>query len=116
MSDQTCPPEGCDAGCEGTVPLVDWLEAEVSSDEVALCRPCVLPLLNVWYVETLEEDGHPQLAQELRNLAEDSGITPVTLAARLDQLKDQVPASVRDRLAELDCAVQVNATNIPLEE
>lgn len=90
------------------VALKTWVEEEAQggTPEGEMCRSCVLPVAMGWYLTELNEGGFGDLASELDQV-KDSG-DAVKVAEFLDRVKAEVPESVRARLKDFDCALQVN--------
>ena len=98
--EETCNPQ----------PLLEWIQEAPDDDE--LCRPCILPVTVSWYDQELRERGLLTLAEELQQVQEAEEVEP--LARFMDDLKERVPADVRDALRAYDCITQ--QTEIPGEE
>ena len=93
------------ADCSDTVPLTDWIKADTKN-----CRPCVLPILAMWYMSELSEKGHPEESQRIQKVADKLDVQPKDLAAELDSVKavEKLSPELRARLKEFDCAIQHN--------
>lgn len=96
--------------CQDKPSMKEWIEKEVDTEEV--CKPCVLPVVTAWYIETLDENGLPDKARQLEQFSNQENLTPLQLAEELDSIKEQVDPNLRNRFRELDCSVQVNAAAI----
>ena len=55
--------------CQAAPSLEDWLKAK---DTEEACKPCVLPVALQWYVETLDENGLPEMARGLEQTAKEA--------------------------------------------
>lgn len=86
------------------------MEEWVKSADPAICRPCTLGPVTQWYHSELTEQGKPEMAKKLEELAdgldESSPDAMVILCKTLDTIKSEVPPELRDRLKEFDCEVQ----------
>jgi hypothetical protein len=98
--------------CQDTPPMKDWIEEEGDAETAEVCRPCVLPVVTTWYIETLDENGLPERARQLEQFSGQETLTPLQLAEELDNIKSQVDPNLRNRFRELDCSIQVNAAAI----
>ncbi|MDD5700633.1 MAG: hypothetical protein PHU23_01170 [Dehalococcoidales bacterium] len=96
------PPKLCENGtvCLDLKPMVEW----VNTEDKEKCRTCMLTVTVPWYFEELEERGEKELAEDLEKLQKEG--EPVNVAAALDQIKEQVPGDLKQRLLEFDCATQ----------
>ena len=105
-----------DDHCDLTVPMEEWIgEYEGGDDE--FCRPCTLGLLVNWYVEELREHGKDDLANLIESVKERVDVQPMSIAVLCDDIKGSVDESLRLRLREFDCTVQVlSEKDINLEE
>lgn len=99
--------------CANVKPMTEWIELP---EEDGTCRPCILPIALAWYTQELEEAGHHDLAAQLQEVEGIDNLTPLQVAEKLDKIKDSVDSSLRTRLQELDCTVQVNAQTLSIEE
>lgn len=91
--------------------MKDWITQGEGEDN-QICRPCVLPFSLQWYADTLRESGDESRAKQLEDFADDSETTPLQVAETLDIIKTEVSDSLRERLFELDCQLQVNAASL----
>lgn len=108
--------------CSDVVSMTQWMEKDTSgffnlNDPGApeehesivgangeVCRPCLLPPLIQWYMEELQEKGFDNLAGEIKTAVE--GGDPLLIAKRFDEVKENVPDDVKQRLREFDCYAQ----------
>jgi len=92
--------------CPNLQPMAEWIKGE----EPGTCRPCTLSPVVQWYYEELKEKGHEDIAADLESLAddleEDNMEQVMGLCQYLDEIKSSMPAELRKRLEEFDCAVQ----------
>ena len=100
--------------CQNVPSMTDWLQADLDEGETE-CRPCVIGINGSWYIEELKEKGLPEVAARLENLEQNGEVEALRLAQEMDSIKEDVDQSVRERLKELDCTVQVNAKDLNLE-
>lgn len=89
--------------CVNVEDMEQWVQAE---DPAGLCRPCLLGPVTSWYIESLQENGHEELARQLGETATNENLTPVELARQLDGAKKAVAPEVRERLLDFDCSAQ----------
>lgn len=87
--------------CSSVISMRDWLE---QPSEGGVCRPCLLPPVIQWYMDVLNTAGRNDLAAELEG-AVDGG--EVTVATKLDEVKERVSPDVKGRLKEFDCHAQL---------
>lgn len=95
---QTFPPKN--DFCASIIGMGKWVQQ--SSDD-GVCRPCLLAPVTQWYMDALNTSGLNNLAAELEG-AVDGG--ELTLATKLDEIKDRVSPDVKNRLREFDCHAQ----------
>ena len=92
--------------CPNLMPMAEWIKGE----EPGTCRPCTLSPVVQWYYEELKEKGHEDIAADLESLAddleEDNMEQVMGLCQYLDEIKSSMPAELRKRLEEFDCAIQ----------
>ena len=84
-------------------PMKEWVQEE---DPEGICRECLLAPVLQWYREELSDKGHTKFVNELNEIARAAEVLPLTLCEKLDNIKDEVEESLRERLEEFDCAAQ----------
>jgi len=95
MSENKCPVE--------LKPMKDWVQEE---DPKGICRECLLAPVLQWYREELNDKGYTKFVDELNQIARAAEVLPLTLCEKLDNIKDAVEESLRERLKDFDCAAQ----------
>ncbi len=97
----TCPVE--------LKPLEEWVR-DGDPDDPENCRPCLLAPVAQWYDEELREQGRPDLAKKIADVAEVLDVADtegvLTLCREMDNIKTVVEGPLRERLEEFDCAVE----------
>lgn len=92
--------------CPNLLPMAEWIKG----DEPGTCRPCILTPVVQWYWQELKERGYEDLAKQLEAevdvLEEDNVEQVMALCKDLDEIKAGVPADLRKRLEDFDCAIQ----------
>lgn len=89
--------------CSSTQPLSKWVKGPPQN---GVCRTCSLTTLAVMYEQTLRSSGQTAAADTFLAFLEGDGITPSSVAKRMDQIKAQVPTEVGAKLRGLDCEAQ----------
>jgi hypothetical protein len=89
--------------CSSTQPLSQWVKGPPQN---GVCRTCTLTSLAVAYEQTLRSSGQKSAADGFLSFLEGDGITPASVAKRMDQIKAQVPTEVSAKLRGLDCEAQ----------
>jgi hypothetical protein len=86
--------------CPELKTMVDW----VASEDSAKCHDCIMTVTIPWYYEELEKLGDKELMADFETIQKEGD--SIKIAATLDQIKEQVPPEVKQRLLEFDCATQ----------
>lgn len=91
------------AACDGLTTMVEWAQNDGKE-----CKPCVLIPSIQWYKEELKDAGHEDLATALSEAIASSaeGEEGITIAKKMDDIKQAVPDQLRKRLLDFDCATQ----------
>ena len=95
MTEKKCPVE--------LKPMKDWVQEK---DPRGICRECLLGPVLQWYCDELNDKGYTKFVDELNQIAQEAEALPLTLCEKLDNIKDAVEESLRERLEDFDCAAQ----------
>lgn len=97
-------------------PMEEWVKEGKAKE----CRPCLLGPVAQWYTEELKEKGHPEMAQKVEELADNTDIENpeqvLTFCQELDKIKETVEVPLRERLEEFDCEAQAFDPDAAIEE
>lgn len=96
---QALPPKN--DPCASIIGMRDWIQ---QPDNDGVCRPCLLAPVTQWYMNELQGKGLNDLAAELEGAVNGDEIT---LATKLDEVKDKVSPDLKARLKEFDCHAQL---------
>jgi len=83
--------------------MLDWAKEDAGD----ACRACELPVTVQWYVDELKAQHQDGLADDLAQAGESAD--PLTVAEKLDKIKESVDPDLRTRLVDFDTATQVNS-------
>lgn len=83
-------------------PVAEWLEDDKANEEG--CPSCLLAPLASYYLGALEEAGETKLAEELKKTFEAGD--PLTIARKLDTIKEGAGEALSKQLKNLDCFAQ----------
>jgi hypothetical protein len=88
-------------------PMAEWIKTPSVNGN---CKPCFLGPVSQWYVTELEERGLSDLAKDLTNFIEthdfEDGVEEI--CKQFDKIKEVAEDSLRERLLDFDCEVQVD--------
>ncbi len=84
-------------------PMATWVQEK---DPKGICRDCLLGPVLQWYRDELNEKGYNKFVSELDEIARAAEVLPLQLCEEFDKIKGEVEESLRERLAEFDCAAQ----------
>jgi hypothetical protein len=87
--------------CASVIEMATWVQ-QPSGDGV--CRPCLLAPVTQWYIDALKTGGRDDLVAALEGAVD---VDEVALAAKLDEVKAEVPPELRARLRDFDCHAQL---------
>ncbi len=80
--------------------IEEWVKKEDDT-----CPPCLIAPLASWYIDRLNQANRQDLAQELQTVYEEADI--LTIARKLDTIKQEVGSDTRKDLEDYDCMAQI---------